>query len=551
MRQIVSGIAIAFLLGACATYQPTTKPAANSAPTLAALVEERSISQLQADLAAGRTTSEALVAAYLARIAAIDSAGPALRSVIAVSPNAAAEARALDAERRAGRVRGPLHGVPILVKDNIETRDLPTTAGSLALKDNFTNRDAPMAARLRAAGAILIGKTNLSEWANFRSSRSISGWSAVGGLVKNPYALDRNACGSSSGSGAAAAASLAAAAIGTETSGSIVCPSSVNGLVGLKPTVGLVSRTHVVPISHTMDTPGPMTRSVMDAALVLNALAGTDPADAATVEADRRRTDYTAGLTPDALRGKRIGVLRIGVGGHPATDRLFDQALADLKSAGAVLLDISTPPDQQAIGPHVGPVMDTEFKAGIAAYLATAAPAVQAKSLADLIAFNAANASREMPLFGQERFEQADKRAGLDDPAYLAALDTGKRLAGPEGIDRMLAAGPGDDDDLDAVVAITGAPAWPSDPAGASRSAAVNVATILPALSGYPHLTVPMGLAEGLPVGLSFIGAAWSEADLLAMGFAYEQAAPRRVAPTYLPSLNVAPDVATAFAPAR
>lgn len=540
-------IGIALLAAACATPPPSAP-----SPTAAAYpVEERSISQLQADLTAGRTTSEALVAAYLGRIAAIDRTGPTLRSVISINPNALAEARALDAERQAGRVRGPLHGVPILVKDNIETRDLPTTAGSLALKDNMTNRDAPMAARLRAAGAILIGKTNLSEWANFRSSRSISGWSAVGGLVKNPYALDRNACGSSSGSGAAAAASLAAAAIGTETSGSIVCPSSVNGLVGLKPTVGLVSRTHVVPISHTMDTPGPMTRTVTDAALVLTALAGTDPADSATAEADSRKTNYAAGLSPDALKGKRIGVLRLGTGGHPPTDKLFDQALADLAAAGAVLVDIKTPPDQQAIGAHVSPVMDTEFKADIAAYLASAAPAVQAKTLADLIAFNTANAPREMPLFGQERFEQADKRAGLDDPVYRAALEAGKRLTGPEGIDRMLAAEPAAADDLDAIVAITGAPAWPTDPAGASRSAAVNVATILPALSGYPHLTVPMGLAEGLPVGLSFIGAAWSEAKLLAMGYAYEQAAPRRVPPGYLPSLNVAPAVAKAFAPAE
>ncbi len=335
MRQIVTTLISAVALAACASLEASTP-----SPRGSDLVEERSISDLQADLSAGRTTSEALVAAYLARISAMDRAGPTLQAVISLSPNAAADARALDAERRAGRVRGPLHGIPVLLKDNIETRDLPTTAGSLALSDNLTGRDAPMAARLREAGAILIGKANLSEWANYRSTRSISGWSAMGGLVRNPYALDRNACGSSSGSGAAGAASYAAATIGTETSGSIVCPSSMNGLVGLKPTVGLVSRTGVVPISHTMDTPGPMTRSVMDAALVLTAIVGADPADKATADADRRKTDYTAALKPEALKGRRLGVLRIGLGGHPGTDKLFEQALVDLRAAGAELVDI-------------------------------------------------------------------------------------------------------------------------------------------------------------------------------------------------------------------
>ena len=475
----------------------------------------------------------------------MDRAGPTLQAVISLSPNAAADARALDAERRAGRVRGPLHGIPVLLKDNIETRDLPTTAGSLALSDNLTGRDAPMAARLREAGAILIGKANLSEWANYRSTRSISGWSAMGGLVRNPYALDRNACGSSSGSGAAGAASYAAATIGTETSGSIVCPSSMNGLVGLKPTVGLVSRTGVVPISHTMDTPGPMTRSVMDAALVLTAIVGADPADKATADADRRKTDYTAGLKPDALKGRRLGVLRIGLGGHPGTDKLFEQALVDLRAAGAELVDIKQPPDQQAIGAHTGIIMQTEFKAGIASYLATAAPAVKVRTLADLIAFNKESAALEMPLFGQEIFELAEARTGLDDPKYIEALAAGKRLAS-EGIDGALAA-----DKLDAIIAITGGPSAFSDPAGVARGAAINVATILPALSGYPHLTVPMGLANGLPVGISFIGPAWSDAELLAMGYAYEQATMRRVPPTYVRSLSLTPETARALAPAQ
>ena len=540
MRQIVTTLISAVALAACANLEASTP-----SPRGSDLIEERSISDLQADLSAGRTTSEALVAAYLARISAMDRAGPTLQAVISLSPNAAADARALDAERRAGRVCGPLHGIPVLLKDNIETRDLPTTAGSLALSDNLTGRDAPMAARLREAGAILIGKTNLSEWANYRSTRSISGWSAMGGLVRNPYALDRNACGSSSGSGAAGAASYAAATIGTETPGSIVCPSSMNGLVGLKPTVGLVSRTGVVPISHTMDTPGPMTRSVMDAALVLTAIVGADPADKATADADRRKTDYTAGLKPDALKGRRLGVLRIGLGGHAGTDKLFEQALVDLRAAGAELVDIKQPPDQQAIGAHTGIIMQTEFKAGIASYLATAAPAVKVRTLADLIAFNKESAAREMPLFGQEIFELAEARTGLDDPKYIEALAAGKRLAS-EGIDGALAA-----DKLDAIIAITGGPSAFSDPAGVARGAAINVATILPALSGYPHLTVPMGLANGLPVGISFIGPAWSDAELLAMGYAYEQATMRRVPPTYVRSLSLTPETARALAPAQ
>ena len=540
MRQIVTTLISAVALAACASLEASTP-----SPRGSDLVEERSISDLQADLSAGRTTSEALVAAYLARISAMDRAGPTLQAVISLSPNAAADARALDAERRAGRVRGPLHGIPVLLKDNIETRDLPTTAGSLALSDNLTGRDAPMAARLREAGAILIGKANLSEWANYRSTRSISGWSAMGGLVRNPYALDRNACGSSSGSGAAGAASYAAATIGTETSGSIVCPSSMNGLVGLKPTVGLVSRTGVVPISHTMDTPGPMTRSVMDAALVLTAIVGADPADKATADADRRKTDYTAALKPEALKGRRLGVLRIGLGGHPGTDKLFEQALVDLRAAGAELVDIKQPPDQQAIGAHTGIIMQTEFKAGIASYLATAAPAVKVRTLADLIAFNKESAALEMPLFGQEIFELAEARTGLDDPKYIEALAAGKRLAS-EGIDGALAA-----DKLDAIIAITGGPSAFSDPAGVARGAAINVATVLPALSGYPHLTVPMGLANGLPVGISFIGPAWSDAELLAMGYAYEQATMRRVPPTYVRSLSLTPETARALAPAQ
>jgi amidase len=508
-------------------------------------VEERSLSEIGAALSAGSTSSVALTRAYLRRIERLDRTGPQLQSVISVNPEALAQARALDAERKAGRVRGPLHGVPILIKDNIETRELPTTAGALALADNRTQRDAPLVARLRAQGAVILGKTNLSEWANYRSTRSISGWSAVGGLTRNPHALDRNACGSSSGSGAAAAAALAAAAIGTETSGSIVCPASVNGVVGLKPTVGLVSRTHVIPIAASMDTAGPMTRSVRDAALVLNAIAGSDPADPATREADARKVDYEAGLSPEALRGARLGVLRLAQGGHPGTDALFEAAIATLKASGAEIVEVPAP-DLAGIGPLVGPILDTEFKAGVNAYLAGAAPAVRTRSLDAVIAFNAAQAERSMPLFGQELLERAQATRGLDDPAYREALAAARRKAGPEGIDRLIA-----EHRLDALIAVSGAPAWPSDPAGASRSAAVAVATILPAVAGYPHLSVPMGAVRGLPVGLSFIGPAWSEARLLALGHAYEQAAQIRLRPRFPASLNETPEIARAFLPAR
>ncbi|WP_439545823.1 amidase [Sandarakinorhabdus sp.] len=484
--------------------------------------------------------AEANTAAAITRIQAYN---PRLNAVIAIDPDAMAQARALDQSRAP---RGLLHGMPILLKDNIDMAGaLPTTAGSLALKDNVTGRDAPLAARLRAAGAVMLGKTNLSEWANIRADASISGWSAVGGQTRNPHALTRNTCGSSSGSGAAVAAQMVDAAIGTETDGSITCPAAVNGIVGLKPTVGLVSRTHVVPISHSQDTAGPMTRDVRTAARLLTVLAGSDPADPATREADARRTNYVAALRPDALKGARIGVLRFATGWHAGVDARFAAALDVLKAGGAVLVDITTGPDRRAIGSNEFQVLLTELKADLGAYLATTPATVKTRTLADLIAFNKANAASEMGLFGQDIFEKAEATKGLTDPDYLKARETSLRLAGKEGIDKLLA-----DARVEVLVAPTAAPAWFIDPVNADQSPGGGAGG-LAAVSGYPHLTVPMGGVRGLPVGLSFIGPAWSEARLLALGYAFEQAAPdMKLVPALVQSVEEQPEVKRLFAPA-
>ncbi|UVO55272.1 amidase [Sphingomonas sp. SUN039] len=461
---------------------------------------------------AGPPTAEREAAAYVAHIATIDRAGPRLISVIAVNPDWRAQARALDREA----TRGPLHGKAILIKDNIETKDrMATTAGSMALAANFANRDAPLVARLRRGGALILGKTNLSEWANIRSSRSMSGWSAIGGIVRNPYALDRTACGSSSGSGAAIAAGLAWGAVGTETDGSIVCPASINGIVGLKPTVGLVSRTHVVPISHSQDTPGPMTRSVRDAALMLTAMAGSDAADTATAQADTRKADYAAALT-GSVAGVRIGVLRGQVGDNPAVKAVFEAALAKLAGAGAVLVDIARVDVPPGLGKAEGLVLYTELKVDLDAYLATTPTTVKTRTLAELIAFNRDHAAKEMPFFGQETFIKAQATKGLSDPDYLAALKLSRD--GARGVlDRLMA-----DNKVALLVAPTQGPAWMIDPVQGDQAEGPS-ASSLPAMSGYPHLTVPMGQVMGLPVGLSFMGPAWSEGALLNAGDAYER----------------------------
>ena len=518
-------------------------------------VEERSIDALQADLSAGRTTSEALVNAYLERVRRIDRSGPMLKAVIAINPRATDDARALDRERRAGRVRGPLHGIPIVVKDNIETKDpLPTTAGSLALVANVAGRDAPVVAALRDAGAIILGKTNLSEWANFRSDHSISGWSAVGGLTRNPYVLDRSACGSSSGTGAAVAASLAAAGLGTETDGSITCPSAMTGLVGLKPTQGIVPQQFIVPISRTQDTAGPMGRSVRDVALLMDVITRV-PAFTTNSPTNEGMTtnsmppvgvsdvprpapgrvhmtpgDYTSGLKPDALRGARLGVVRYEDGAMPTVDAAFEQALRVLRDAGATLVEIQVPIDPK-LGDAEERVLRTEFKVGIDAYLAGTPPAVKTRSLQALIDFNA-KTPEEMRLFGQDTFVKAQATKGLEDPEYLAALELQARLAGTEGLLRAILK----NGKLSALVTPTTGPAWTIDTVNGDHFG--RSFTSMPAIAGYPHLTVPMGLVRGLPVGLSFVSLPNSDAMLLGLGFAYEAASKARVPPKYLPTID-------------
>lgn len=479
---------------------------------------QRTAAELQSMLRRGSTSSEAITRDCLARIAALDRTGPHLNAVITTNPDALAQARARDAARRAGRSGGPLDGIPVLIKDNIETADrMPTTAGSLALVANITRRDSPLVANLRAGGAVILGKTNLSEWANWRSTAAVSGWSGVGGLVKNPYALDRTACGSSSGSGAAVAAGLAPLAVGTETDGSVVCPSSVNGLVGIKPTLGLVSRTHVVPISGSQDTPGPMARSVTDAAAMLGVMAGSDPADAATADADKHKRDYAADLPTD-LHGIRIGVLRDRVGTQTRLTVLFQAALARLAAAGATLVEIRDSHIDPGIAALEQKILLSEFKPAVAAYLAATPAAVQSRTLADLIAFDRAHATQEMPWFDQELFDQSQATKGLADPEYIHARDTAKRLAGPDGIDRLLR-----ENNVSILVQPTQGAAWLSDPVNGDSPSGPS-ASDLPAVSGYPHVTVPMGQLRQLPVGLSFIGPRWSEAALIRAAHSYETA---------------------------
>jgi amidase len=498
-------------------------------------VEELGIGEAQAAMTAGRVTARRLVELYLARIEAVDRQGPALHQVLELNPDALTIAEALDAERKAKRVRGPLHGVPILLKDNIDTADrMSTSAGSLALAGSHPPRDAFVVERLRAAGAVILGKTNMSEWANFRSSKSNSGWSGRGGQGKNPYALDRSPCGSSSGTGAAVAASLAAAGVGTETDGSIVCPSAVQALVGIKPTLGLVSRAGIVPIAHSQDTAGPMARTVADAALLLGVLAGEDPRDRATAASHGKAPrDYSAFLQPGPLAGARLGVARAKLFGYSEpTDRLAEAAIAALKGAGAVIVD---PADIPNVGKYDDAELEVllyEFKADLNGYLDGLGPQAPVKSLADLIAWNDRNRDREMPFFGQDLFLRAQQKGPLSDPAYRRALARCQSLARTQGLDLVLRRLR-----LDAVIAPTNGPAWVVDVPNGDHI--LGGSSTPAAVAGYPAITVPMGQVHGLPVGLSFLGPAWSEGPLIRLAHAFEQATHHRRPPRFRPAAEL------------
>lgn len=516
---------------------PVSEPPRAVAPRPEAFeLEELGIADLQKGMSEGRWSAADLVALYTIRVRDLDRSGPTLRHVLELNPDAAQIAEGLDRERKEGKLRGPLHGIPVVLKDNVDTGDrMSTSAGSLALEGSRAPKDAALAARLREAGAILLAKTSMSEWANFRSSHSSSGWCSRGGQGKNPYALDRSPCGSSSGTGGAIASSYAAAGIGTETDGSITCPASISCLVGLKPTVGLVSRTGIIPISHTQDTAGPMTRTVADAAALLSAIAGPDPADAATAGIPKGNVDYLKALNPDALQGVRLGVTRKHFTGyHDGTDRIFAEALDVLRQLGAVIVD---PTDL----PHTGEYDDAEFqvllyefKADLNAYFAARGPTSPMKSLKDVIAFNEREKARVMPFFGQETMLLAEAKGPLTEKAYLAALAKCRLLTRTQGIDAVMTKYK-----LDALVAPTGNPAWPIDLVNGDHF--TGSVTTPAAVAGYPHITVPAGFEHGLPVGLSFFGRAWSEARLLGFAYAYEQATKHRRAPAFAPSIDMGP----------
>jgi amidase len=497
-------------------------------------LDEITVEDLQAGMASGQWSAADITGAYLDRIAAIDQQGPMLRSVIETNPDALRIAQDLDAERAAGQVRGPLHGIPVLIKDNIGTADrMTTTAGSLALEGSIPPNDAYVAQKLREAGAVILGKANLSEWANFRSERSSSGWSGRGGQCGNPYALHRNPCGSSSGSGAAVSANLAALAIGTETNGSIVCPSSACGVVGIKPTVGLWSRSVIIPISHSQDTAGPMTRTVRDGAILLGAITGVDGRDPATdASVGNSHADYTQFLDPEGLRGARIGVVRASFGFDERVDRALEEGLQAMRDGGAEIVDDVEIPNQQGLGDAAYDVLLYEFKADLNAYLEALGPGAPIRTLEDAIRFNDDNRDREMPYFGQEIFLAAQAKGPLTDQAYLDALERVQRSSGAEGIDAAM-----DQHTLDALVAPTGGPAWVTDHVngdhfgGGSSSPAAR--------SGYPNITVPAGFVMGLPVGMSFFGRRWSEPTLLRIAHAFEQATQVRRAPGFRTSDDV------------
>ena len=530
MAGAVSAVAGSALTRPSARAEPPEAPA--RAPRVDAggfELEEVSIAELRAQMESGARTARSIAEEYLARIDQIDQRGPTLRSVIERNPDAVTIAEGLDAERKQRGARGPLHGIPVLLKDNIDTADaMRTSAGSLALAESVASRDAFLVTRLRAAGAVILGKTNLSEWANFRSTRSTSGWSARGGQTRNPYALDRNPCGSSSGSAASVSANLAAAAVGTETDGSIVCPASACGIVGIKPTLGLVSRSGIIPIAHSQDTAGPMARTVADAASLLAAITGVDERDAATTSTrGNAYPDYTRFLLPDGLQGARIGVARNYFGFSAKVDAVLEDAIRAMKDAGAVVVDPANLATKGQYDDSELEVLLYEFKADLNAYLAGLGPGVPYRTLAALIAFNDQSRDREMPYFGQEIFLMAEKKGPLTTPAYRAALARNRRLSRVQGIDGVLR-----QHRLDAIVAPTGGPAWLTDlvngdhfGGGSSTPAAV---------AGYPNVTVPAGFVHGLPIGISFFASAYSEPTLIRLAYAFEQATRVRKPPRFL-----------------
>jgi amidase len=533
---LIGGVSAA----AASALQPLVSTARENSPARAAAevasfeLDEITIGDLQEGMKSSKYSARAIAEKYLERIDAIDKRGPAINSVIETNPDAIAIAEALDKERKEKGPRGPLHGIPIFIKDNIDTGDrMMTTAGSLALLGSKPQKDAFVARRLREAGAVILGKTNLSEWANIRSNHSISGWSGRGGQTKNPYALDRNPCGSSSGSGAGASANLCAGAIGTETDGSIVCPSSANGLAGIKPTVGLVSRGGIIPISHTQDGAGPMCRTLRDAATILGALTGVDAEDGATAASRGKSfTDYTQFLNADGLRGARIGVLRKTFGFSPAVDKLMESALEVMKKQGATLVDPVEITTLGKFGDSELLVFMYELKADLNAYLARLGASAPVKTLKEIIEFNEKNHEKEMPYFGQENFLKAEEKGPLTSKEYRDALEKNHKLARKEGVDATM-----DKFKLDAIVAPTGGPAWLTDfvngdssSGGSSDSAAV---------AGYPNINVPAGFVRGLPVGISFFGRAWSEPVLIKLAYAFEQATKVRKAPGFLPSVEL------------
>lgn len=491
-------------------------------------LDELTIADLQAAMISGKFSCRSLTQKYIDRIEAVDRRGPAINSVIELNPDALAMAESVDQKSKATGARGALHGIPVLIKDNIDTSDrMQTTAGSLALLGSHPVRDSFVAQKLREAGAVILGKTNLSEWANIRSSHSVSGWSGRGGLTRNPYALDRNACGSSSGSGAATASNLCALAVGTETDGSVVCPSNANGIVGIKPTLGLISRSGIIPIAHSQDTAGPMARTVRDAAILLSALAGSDPRDGATSASDgKSASDYTRFLDPHGLRGARIGVARKYFGFSDSVDHLMAEVMEEMKRQGAVLVD---PADLESHGKFDDSellVLLYELKADLNAYLAGRTDAA-VHSLKDIIEFNERNKEREMPYFLQDLFIQAEAKGPLTSKEYLDALEANHRLSRAEGIDGVM-----DKFQLDAIMAPTGGPAWLTDLVNGDHSGggSSNAA----AVAGYPDITVPAGFIWGLPVGVSFFGRAWSEAVLLKIAYGFEQATKARKPPGFL-----------------